>query len=338
MTISLTTYEYRVREWILDLVHGQWLTLGVPFSVRRAHPDEIIDPEALLWCSLEFFPTQPRLQEQVLIWRARHADSLLLSRLRRFAQSTADPRAILWQSLDPHWKATPKPPTEPCYAQASLGELQAFCRDLSNYVATWLSQPVQAGKVKPTLRELLNECLGTSQRLQIAKAESTCAATLLRARDVLGTDVRHFLLVYLLANQSGARLRSVAQWSGQTYQNIAKAAKRWEAANVVTLDRGFARLKNPAVWADILGIGPVTSQPLVLVNWPRFFDACITLLRYLAKANAKSLPADGPVVAGLIRQALEDAAASVESATPSHTVRDFANVLLTLSEKAQGTL
>jgi len=308
------------------LIHGQWLTLGVPFSVRRAHPGEVIDPEALLWCSLEFFPTQPRLQEQVLIWRERHADSLLLPRLRKFVQTSADPRALLWQSLDPHGKTSPKPPAEPCYGQTSLEELHAFCRELNRHTKQ-PSPRQQPGKVKPTLRELLNECLGTSQRLQLSKAESTCATVMLRARDVLGSDARHFLLIYLLANQSGARLRSVAGWSGQTYQNVAKIAKRWEAANVITLDRGFARLKNPAVWAELLGLIPTPSQPIVLLNWPRFFDACVTLLRYLAKANAKSLPADGPVVTGLIRQAAEDAAASVESATPSQTVRDFANQL-----------
>ena len=325
MTTSLTTFEHRIQHWLLDLLHSQWLALGVPFSVRRARSDEVIDPEALLWCSLEFFPTQPRLLEQVLAWRTKIADSLLAPRFRKFAKTQADPRALLWykidqlallwQSIGLQQKSPPAPPAEPCYGLASVEELQAFCNDFGTYVTQQ-----------------------TSPRHQPGRAESTCAAALLRARDIFSTDVRHFLLIYLLANQSGARLRSIAQWSGQTYQNVAKAAKRWEAAGVVTLDRGFARLKNPPVWADILGLGPSTSQPIVLVNWPRFFDACVTLLRYLAKANAKSLPADGPVVTGLIRQAVEDAAASVESATPSHTVRDFATLLLTLSEKAPNAL
>ena len=344
MKTSLTTSEHRIREWILDLLHGQWLALGVPFAVRRARPDEMIDPEALLWCSLEFFPTQPRLREQVLVWWARNADSLLLPRLRKFALEKASPRTAIWQSLGPPafpWKSLnpqqetcPTPSSEPCYGQSSVEELQTYCHNLSKHIVKWPWRRQTVEPESPFVEQVDEPKKNTVIRQQRRKVRSTCAATILRARDVFGTDARHFLLVYLLVNRSGARLRSVAQWSGQTYQNVAKTAKRWEAANLITLDHGFARLKNPETWEAVLGLEQTPSQPIVLVNWPRFFDACVTLLRYLARANEKSLPADGPVVTGLIRQAIEDAAASVESATPSQTVRDFAAMLVAPPENA----
>jgi hypothetical protein len=118
----------------------------------------------------------------------------------------------------------------------------------------------------------------------------------------------------------------VADWSGQSYRNISKAAQRWESADILTLDHGYARLKDPATWATALGLG---HAPIVLLDWRRFFDACVRLLRSLRKAEAKSLPADGPVVASLIREAADAAAASiqVDPLTPSQTVQDLTRLL-----------
>jgi len=303
MKTLLTTFECRVREWLLDLLHNQWRALGIPFSVKEPlHPKEAIDPEALFWCSLEFFPTQPRLREQVLAWWASNGLSLLRPRIRKFAKALPDPRASIWQALDPQWKASPKQPPEPCYGQKSVEELLGFCRDL--------------GKKAQTRRV---------QKQQPGAAERTTATVILRARDAVGTDARHFILVHLLANRGGARLRSIAAWSGQSYRNISKVAQRWEAANIVTLEHGYARLKYPALWATTLELG---HAHIVLLNWLRLYNACIKLLRSLSKAEAKSLPADGPVVTALIREA--EASIEVEPSTPSKTVQGLTALLASL--------
>ena len=61
------TFEHAFRQRLLDVIYAQWGELGAPFSDRRDWND-VIDPEALLWCSLEFLPTEPRLAETVLEW------------------------------------------------------------------------------------------------------------------------------------------------------------------------------------------------------------------------------------------------------------------------------
>jgi len=308
MKTLLTTFDHRLREWLLDRLHSQWQALGVPFSVAQPpRAKESIDPEALFWCSLEFFPTEPRFREQVLAWRAGNEASLLLPRIRKFAQAApGDPRASTWGVLDPPWRRTPKQPAEPCHGQKSVRELLEFCDRL---------------RTKGPERRV--------PRRQPGKAEDTTATVILRARHAVGADAKHFILVYLLANRSGARLRSVADWSGQSYRNISKAAQRWASADILTLEHGYARLSNPAPWATALNVG---RDRVVLLNWRRFYDACVTLLRSLSKAEAKSLPADGPVVAGLIREAADEASASleVEPSTPSETVQGFRQLLSSL--------
>jgi hypothetical protein len=253
----------------------------------------------MLWCSLEFFPTQPRLKEQALAWWFENSQAVLVPRIRKFAQGVNDPRELIWHALDKQWRKSPKPPKTPCYDQESVDELKAFCADLEHQA-----------REKAEFRQ------------QPGKAEKTNAAVILRARDLLGNDARHFILVYLLANHGSAKLRSVAAWSGQSYRNISKVAQRWEAAEVLTVEHGFARLKNTAVWESLLGLRP---PKIVLLNWQRFYDACIKLLRSIEKASAKSLPADGPVITGLLREAIDEATASVESepSAGSATVQDL---------------
>ncbi len=296
----LTTYESRVREWVLNLLYAQWRSLGIPFSAAPLlRPREAIDPEALLWCSLEFFPTQPRLCEQVLAWLANNDQSLLRPRIRKFARKEDGPRAFLWKALDPHWDAEPKLPPRPCYGQQTAHDLSEFVSGLANR-----TQAAKRERHKPGV------------------PEATAATAILRARDAVGADAKHFILVYLFATGGGAKLKSVADWSGQTYQNIAKVAHRWEAAKILTLEHGYARLRNPTIWSTILDID---ARGIVLVNWLRLYDACLELLRSLAKAGDKSLPPDGLVVTALFREAQHAVAASVEGqpGVPPETAEDF---------------
>ena len=306
MTTSLITYESRISDWLLDLLYAQWRALGTPLSAAPPASGEVIDPEALLWCSLEFFPTQPRLCEQVLGWLARNDEYLLRPRVRKLARDLGDPRTSIWQVLDPEWKVAIEPPSRCCYGQNPAEPVSAFTRDLG-----WRSR--QAG--------LLRQQPGTP--------ESAPTTLILRARDALGADAKHFILVYLLGTGGGARLRSIAQWSGQSYRNISKTAQRWEAAKILTLEHGHARLRNLAVWSTLLEID---TRDIVLLDWLRLYEACLKLLRSLAKAGARSLPADGPVVASLLREARTSVSASVEGQPllPSETVRSFTRMLLGL--------
>ncbi len=307
MKTSLTTSEHRIRDWLLDLLHSQWRALGVPLSVPRPAPhEEAIDPEALLWCSLEFFPTQPRFKEQALAWWCENDQAVLVPRIGKFGKIQGDPKILNSRALGTQRRSDSNSATVPRQGWKSVEELTAFRADFQRQT------------------KALND-----RRHQPGKAETTNSTVILRARDLLGNDARHFILVHLLSNHGHAKLRSVAAWSGQSYRNISKVARRWEAIDVLSVEHGFARLKNPAPWESLLALRP---RRIVLVNWPRFFTACVSLLRALEKARGKSMPTDGPVVAALIRQAADEATASIESepSNASTTIQDFRLLLSSL--------
>lgn len=116
-TLPTTSREVGVRGALLDVLHAQWRDLGVPFespldgahgagdgSEGSTRPVEVIDPEALLWCSFAFFGEEPRLEEGVRSWFAANRPRINTQRLntlaRRHAEDPAESaRIAAWRSL-----------------------------------------------------------------------------------------------------------------------------------------------------------------------------------------------------------------------------------------------
>lgn len=276
---SQDTFEHLFREQLLDLIYAQWAKLGASFALRGAiNEAEVIDPEALLWCSLEFLPTEPRLSEAVRAWIA--TNDVYLVRQRIYKLSTQDdPRTTMWEAIDHRTRASksaPQLPSEPCNGLSSPEEVLEFVERIQKE----------------------NSHIHTGRLGRIGSGPSTL---LLRARDLLGHDIRHFLLVYLLANPHGARLRDVQAWSRHSYRSLAEAADRWESANVVTVNAGYCRLITPEPFRVLLQI---ESSPIVTINWLSVFEIGIRLLRDLAKARQRGLDDESTITRILQQEAL----------------------------------
>ena len=287
MTISLTTFERDFRTRLLDVVFAQWHALGAPFSsALRPEPTEVIDPEALLWCSLEFLPTEPRLRESLLGWLSANEHYIIRQRLNKVARN-GEPRTNIWHALDGRTAREVARPDEACHGLPGIGDLLAFCERLG---AQWPD--------------------GRWPKARLVQPAARPSTLLFRARDLLGHDIRHFLLVYLLANPSGSKLKAIQSWSGYSYRSISETATRWEAAGVLSVDHGFCRLIHPEPWKALLRLEG--AQP-VIVDWFNLFDACIHLLRAVAKAQRKGLSLDSAVVTSFRRAAAEALSSSVRS-------------------------
>jgi hypothetical protein len=287
MTISLTTFERDFRERLLDVIHGQWHDLGVPFSeVLHLESTEVIDPEALIWCSLEFLPTEARLREGVGAWLRAHGNYVIRQRLNRLARKE-EPRTSIWHVLDKPDRAQPDVPAEPCHGLDSPEDVVRFCEELA---FDWRG-PVPAHP-RP------------------GRPVTAPTTVLLQARDLLGGDLRHALLVYLLANPGGGRLKAVQRWFGYSYRSISETASRWETAGVLTIDHGYCRLTTPEQWHALLRY---QADRVVIVDWLGVFEACVRLLRACAKAGRKGIAWDSPVIRSFCRDADEALASAILS-------------------------
>ena len=124
MKTLLTTSETRIRTSLLEVLHAQWREFGVPFhSAHLTSQLEVIDPEALLWCSLEFTPTEPRFAEGVHAWVSANRTRLNRQRLNKLAKNAPqDPRAKRWLVLDANAPASASPPRKkPTHTTKPLG-------------------------------------------------------------------------------------------------------------------------------------------------------------------------------------------------------------------------
>ena len=277
MKTSLTTFDTALRKRLLDVVYGQWQALGIPFSGwLPSDAAEVIDPEALLWCSLEFLPTEPRLREGVVAWLARRGNYIIRQRVKRLA-TKGDPRTSIWYVVDRTSKSKPNIPDEPRHGLGSATEIRSFCEGLSP--------------------DTTRNALAHTHPGSLAEGPSTI---LLRTRDLLGGDLRHALLVFLLANPDGGKLKTLQQWSRYSYRGISETAARWEAAGVLVIDHGYCHLTNPEPWHELLRH---QARGATIVDWSGVFDACVSLLRALAKADRKGLDSDSPVVSSFIKTA-----------------------------------
>lgn len=105
-TSPTTSREERIRAALLDVLHAQWRELGVPFRAPAFdHPLEVIDPEALLWCSLHFFGSEPRLEEAVRSWFTSNRARVNTQRLNTLAKRNEhEPhetaRVSAWRSIN----------------------------------------------------------------------------------------------------------------------------------------------------------------------------------------------------------------------------------------------
>ncbi|MCX5658427.1 MAG: hypothetical protein NTW19_01740 [Planctomycetota bacterium] len=280
MTTPLTTFEDDFRRRLLDVVYGQWHDLGVPFAPAPPRGStEIIDPDALLWCSLEFLPTEPRLREGVAAWWHVHGKVIIRQRLNRLAKP-GEPRTAIWHRLTPPSAqargSEPDRPTEPCHGLQSPEQVIAFCAKFEHDLG-------------PDRRKT-----GTGESPRRLGSPLVGPSTLaIQARNLLGTDLRHILLIHLLTNPHGVQLRTLQRQSGYSYRSLLDIATRWEDAGAVALDRGFCRLTRTDAWHSLLRD---QAREAVLVDWLQVFEACVSLLRALTKGGRKGLAWDAAVL------------------------------------------
>jgi hypothetical protein len=137
------------------------------------------------------------------------------------------------------------------------------------------------------------------------------ATLIVLARDLLGGDGRHLLLVYLLAHPNGAKLRDIQRWSGFSYRSTSETATRWQSARAVSIEHGFCRLNDYRPWWSLLKQKP---ERIILIDFFNLFEACVALLRSLAKVRRLKLNLSNGAVAGALYR---EAHASISSASLS---------------------
>lgn len=262
MTTSPTTSESEIRTALLDVLYAQWREFGVPFTPALGAADlEVIDPEALLWCSLTFTSTEPRLAEGVHEWVAKNRTRINRPRLNKLVRTGATDGA------------------------AERLERSKLLRELGLSRTEPRSERPMSRSTKP-----------------LGDRSTKASSLLLRSRDVLGNDSRSFLIVHLLGNPRGVRLREVAASTLYSYRSLSEAAAGWARAGVLRIDRGHCVLTNPAPWIELLACD---ADKVILIDWPTVYEMSTRIMRALAKAHTRGFESNHPLIRSSIDASIE---------------------------------
>jgi hypothetical protein len=267
-----TTFRSHLIEALQDVVRAQWSALGFPFAAGHQGSLEVIDPEALIWASLKLADSDARLLEAAANWVNGNQHLLVRQRINHRVKTDLAASEV-WQGISGSLKGN--------------GAKIPPRRDKSE-------------RVDPNVAALSKANTAPSIRI-----DHSLANLLLRARCLLGSDLRHFILVYLLARPQGGKLSEVKAWLSYSYKSVLEAADRWEAIRAIENQRGYVRLCDPQPWIRLLGYSNPDLPSIAVVNWFEVFSLFLDLNSAVENAEAKGLPPDGPLVQALRRDALE---------------------------------
>ncbi len=229
MPASPTSFKTEARATTLDLLWGQWITLGVSGHAAAASGDNMIDPEALLLGSTTLARIDARLFDEVLDWLQDQADWINLQRLTRLHKdySLGDPTvlsviATRLARLPAHkkWSSfarTPvNPPTVPVPLFPDDGHFGAPDADFLAH--GWLRGPARY------------------RGLSVAPRMDHPGNLLLKLRALFGRQSRAEIMVWLLAHESG-HPAEIARQTGHFRRSIQLALNELERSGHIRSNR-----------------------------------------------------------------------------------------------------
>lgn len=273
-----TTFDILI-DGSLRLAAQHWQALGVRVQADRP-PEAIVDPEALLWLTLEVGRHEPRLFDEALDWLVANREWIALPRLRALGPAPDDERwaalgaaaaHIVRRAGDPRWqRLAKKPGGDPLLARAVPFFLQ---RDGKGLTVPEQTDPLF--RAKGFARSVFER----SERSAAPPLTERTSLLLLRATALFGAEARAYAWAALLHRPDGALLSELAEHTGFTRQTVANSLSSFLRSGICVEERRRTakhyRLRAREEWRDILNLRRFPVWP----HWPGLFEPLIRLIR-----------------------------------------------------------
>jgi len=272
--MQTSTYSARVKQELADFAWSQWAQLGVSASATR-RDGWAIDPEALLFFTLDIGRHDPRLFDETLDWLRLNGRLISLQRLRNLASSwSMSPQLIdaaaAWAAL--HNPGLPWARQKSAHAP----------RELHDSVAEDLFPGLRVPEADPVflsygLRRPIAAPSGKSQLPDLQRP----IALAFRLRQLFGIGTRaEVIRVLLTISRPDASAQDVADPAGYSKRNVSEALDALVAAGVGSVrQRGNEHVHSleQRRWLTLLDL----QSPPEYVDWPRVLRLLIELEHWL---------------------------------------------------------
>ena len=267
---QLDTLAARLRRATLDVVWRQWRAVGAG-TAGRARLRGLVDPEALVLCSLGLVEAERRLADIVRDWAVENSPLLSVQRANNLApQYPPDVRARLaWfariavaDGKDARWRSL----------------ASGVTHDVGDRGSSALTDTVRANKPRAIRATLADP-----------------AALLLRLRLGFGVGAKADVLAFLLGTEGAwASVRALMHATGYTTAAVRRAADDMAAARLIRVTRGSPTSytqysADRGAWTPVLQLA---DAPPLWRSWHERFTFALAFLAWADAARARPLSAD----------------------------------------------
>ena len=289
MKTSLTTYDNAAAEGPLRVVSQQWAALGL--SLQADRPSElVIDPEALLWCTLEVGRYDPRLFDEVIDWLELNHRKINVARLKALGPGANDIRWRILSAVATKVRRRPQSQGWQTLAQnrkASDGRLAGETSVFLDKAGRALSARTRTDPDFADAGLLRGRFQGRGRSTN--PNLSLPGALLLRAKGIFGSDARAYVWAALLTRE-GAFQASLAEQTGYSKLNVARALAGLVESGICREERRrtakWYALVDRDAWRSLLHL---ERTALRWPNWIRLFRGLVHLCRTWNRCNQGQL-------------------------------------------------
>ena len=279
----MTTYNILING-LLRLISQQWAALGVDIRSEDSPPEAVIDPEALLWGTLEIARYDQRLFDAVLEWLQLNHRWIAAGRFRRIdpCKTKNDIRWSILGSIAAHLESK-----KPVFAWRGLAKNcgKPLLEQLPLFL-DFTDRPLSVGEHRDKLFADCGISRGTfAPRNRTSEPRLTIPANLLlKAKSLFRGDTKAYVWAVLLARE-GAFCSIITEQTYYQKGSISKVLTDFVRAGVCYEERRqtakWYSLINKQQWRDVLQLKYIPPWP----NWVRFFQGAIHILRTCASSK-----------------------------------------------------
>jgi hypothetical protein len=283
MKILPTTYDILING-LLRLISQQWAALGVDVRSEDSPPEAIIDPEALLWGTLEIARYDPRLFDAVIEWLQLNHRWIAAGRFRRIdpCKSKSDIRWSILGSIAAYLESK-----KPAFAWQGLAKNCG--KPLLEQLPLFLDltgQPLPLGGNEDNVFARCGINRGAFvPRNRTSEPKLTIPANLLlKAKSFFGGETRAYIWTTLFV-RTGVFSSFITEQTCYGKGSLAKVLNDFVHAGICSEERRqtakWYRLINKQQWRSVLQLEFIPPWP----NWVQFFQGAIHILRTCENSN-----------------------------------------------------
>lgn len=279
----LNDYQNKATDTLLSLIWDQWVLMGLSGNLKSAR-NWIVDPEALVLCTLLYGRYDPRLFDEMLDWLVENERWIVLQRLRNLSARWDDTIQLKILSAISNWMESYDRKGRwkrflSTSGKAALEQMPLFVSQ-SGASLPMISEPdrdfLQAGILRPPI-----ELRKLSGPIPI----QTPQALIIRLRAIFGLSPRAEIVTYLFSHGPDSAA-GIAVATGYSRPSVQDVLSDLLAGGILSMHKDTSQ----KVWSidrTALDMGFILKGPAPSwVNWTSVFKAWNELICQMRRISS----------------------------------------------------